>query len=164
METLSNRISIQIPDKELQLALQKLAEVSAMLEPYLIALTAEERRQIPKMSDGNAPFVEKALRYAKGQPDLAPAYLKIEEMDIDFKAVNDLAKIFQEVTRLGSALDDTIKLAGSEAWMAALAYYNSVKMGTKLNVPGAKPVYEDLRKRFGSSRTRPEQSDDASAS
>ena len=164
METISNRISIQIPPKELQSALQKLAEVSATLEPYLIALTADERRQIPKMSDGNAPFVEKALRYAKGQPELAPAYLKIEEMDIDFKAVNDLAKVFQEVTRLGSAIDDTIKLAGSEAWMAALTYYNSVKMGTKLNVPGAKPVYEDLRKRFEGNRTRAEQPGDESAS
>lgn len=164
METLSNRISIQIPPKELQAALQKLEEVSATLEPFLIALTADERRQMPKMSDGNAPFVEKALRYAKKQPDLSPAYLKVEEMDIDFKAVNDLAAVLQVVTRLGSALDDTIKLAGSEAWMAALAYYNSVKMGTKLNVPGAKPVYEDLKKRFGGNRPRPEQSVEEMAS
>ena len=164
MEALSNRISIQIPPEELEAALKKLEQVATALEPYLIALTADERRQIPKMSDGNAPFVEKALRYAKSQPDLSPAYLKVEEMDIDFKAVNDLAAVFQVVTRLGSALDDTIKLAGSEAWMAALAYYNSVKMGTKLNVPGAKPVYEDLRKRFGGNRTRPDQPTEESAS
>ncbi len=164
MEALSNRISVQIPPKELEDAIKKLEQVSTALEPYLIALTNDERRQIPKMSDGNAPFVEKALRYAKSQPDLSPAYLKVNEMDIDFKAVNDLASVLQIVSRLGSALDDTIKLAGSEAWMAALAYYNSVKMGTKLNVPGARPVYEDLRKRFGGNRSRAEQPGDESAS
>lgn len=39
-------------------------------------------------------------------------------------------------------------LAGSEAYAAALSYYNSVKMASKLNVNGAKAIYEDLRKRF----------------
>ena len=39
-------------------------------------------------------------------------------------------------------------MAGSEAYIASLSYYNSVKMAAKLNVPGAKPIYDDLKKRF----------------
>ncbi|MFA4839709.1 MAG: hypothetical protein WC703_09565 [Candidatus Neomarinimicrobiota bacterium] len=30
----------------------------------------------------------------------------------------------------------------------ALAYYNAVKQGAKMNVLSAKPIYEELRKRF----------------
>jgi hypothetical protein len=32
--------------------------------------------------------------------------------------------------------------------MAALSYFNSVKMAVKMNVPNAKVIYEDLSKRF----------------
>jgi hypothetical protein len=39
-------------------------------------------------------------------------------------------------------------LAGSEAYVTALAYYNSVKLGAKLDVPNAKAVYSDLKIRF----------------
>jgi hypothetical protein len=39
-------------------------------------------------------------------------------------------------------------LAGSEAYIAALAYYNSVKQAAKMNVPGARAIYDDLSKRF----------------
>ena len=41
--------------------------------------------------------------------------------------------------------------------MAALAFYNSVKMGTKMNVPAAKQVYEDLKKRFEAQGQRREE-------
>ena len=156
MQGLQNQISVQIPPKEQEAIIRKLEEVYTALKPYMIALTVDERRQLPKMSDGNAPFVEKALRYAKTQPELAPPFLKVKEMDIDFKAVNDLSAILQVAHRICSDIDDTIKLAGSEAWMASLAYYNAVKLGAKMNVPGARSVYDDLSKRFEKRRSRTE--------
>jgi hypothetical protein len=39
-------------------------------------------------------------------------------------------------------------MAGSEAYVSALSYYNSVKTAAKMNVPGAKIIFEDLSKRF----------------
>lgn len=47
-------------------------------------------------------------------------------------------------------LDDTMMLAGSEAYVAALAFYNAVKGVGRANVPGAALIYEDLRGRFPS--------------
>jgi hypothetical protein len=44
-------------------------------------------------------------------------------------------------------------VAGSEAYLGALSYYNSVKYATKLNVADAKIIYEDLKQRFQKSRT-----------
>jgi hypothetical protein len=39
-------------------------------------------------------------------------------------------------------------VAGSEAYQAALIFYNSVKMAVRQDVPGAKAIHEELMKRF----------------
>jgi len=51
-------------------------------------------------------------------------------------------------------LDDTITVAGSEAYIAALAFYKSVKVAATMNVPGAQEIYDDLSKRFEISTTK----------
>ena len=59
--------------------------------------------------------------------------------------LTDLARPIEQLNR---TLEDTIILAGSEAYVASLAYYNSVKQAAKMNVPGALPIQDDLSKRF----------------
>jgi hypothetical protein len=44
--------------------------------------------------------------------------------------------------------------AGSEAYQSALVFYNSAKVAAGNDVTGAKAVYEELRKRFPSTRRR----------
>jgi len=39
-------------------------------------------------------------------------------------------------------------MAGSDAYVGALSYYNSVKYGAKVNAADAKVIYEDLKQRF----------------
>ncbi|MDR1115550.1 MAG: hypothetical protein LBL33_05285, partial [Tannerella sp.] len=55
--------------------------------------------------------------------------------------------------------DDTAMTSGSEAYQAALIFYNSVKMAARQDVPGAKAVYEELRKRFPGTRRKPGETD-----
>jgi TolA-binding protein len=55
--------------------------------------------------------------------------------------------------------DDTAMTSGSEAYQAALIFYNSVKMAARQDVPGAKAVYEELRKRFPGTRRKPGEMD-----
>jgi hypothetical protein len=43
-------------------------------------------------------------------------------------------------------------LAGSEAYQAALSFYNYVKVLAAQDVPNAKAVYEELKKRFPHAR------------
>ena len=56
--------------------------------------------------------------------------------------------MYRDLKQLESNLNDTLMVAGSEAYVGALSYYNSVKYGPRLNVADAKVIYEDLRKRF----------------
>jgi hypothetical protein len=39
-------------------------------------------------------------------------------------------------------------VAGSEAYYAALYYYSNVKQSVAVDVPGAKAIQEELKKRF----------------
>ena len=162
--TVENRVSIVIPPEVKQAVLQKLTEVDELLKPFLIALKPEERKALPKMADGSLPFVSKTLGYVKTDPQFVPAYLNIPELEIDFNAVLDLTEFTHLCYKLRDGLKDTIVLSGSEAYVASLSYYNSVKNAAKMNVPGAKAIYEDLKKRFenmgrgkGSADTPPEQ-------
>jgi hypothetical protein len=143
-----NAVSIQIPAAELKKVLDAFKVIESVLKPYLIALTPEERKQLPKMSDKTVPFVEKTLDYAKTNPQFAPAYMSIPELKIDIEAVYMLTQITRPIDQLREGLGGTMMLAGSEAYIAALAYYNSVKQAAKMNVPGARAIYDDLSKRF----------------
>jgi len=72
-------------------AIEKLYEAYSILQPYLVGHTPDEKRELPKMSDGNAPFVDKALQYARTNPELTPAFVNVDELAIDLNAVNQLS-------------------------------------------------------------------------
>jgi hypothetical protein len=151
-----NSVSIQISDADMDKVLDALKTIDAILKPYLVALTPAERQALPKMSDKTTPFVEKCLEYAQTNPQFAPSYMNVGELLIDMKAVNDLTKILRPIEQLNENLNDTTMLSGSEAYTAALTYYNSVKQAAKMNVPNAKTIYEDLVKRFEKSSKKKE--------
>lgn len=88
------------------------------------------------------------MEYAQDDGQFLPPFLDPQEMDKDLTAVKSLMPILREIQQLTSNLNDTVTLAGSEAYVSALGYYNSVKYGAKMNAADAKVIYEDLRKRF----------------
>lgn len=143
-----NQISIQISPEDLKAALEAVSTLDGIMKKYLIALSPEERRQKPKMGDKTVNFVEKVSEYALSNPALVPSYMKVEDLIIDFKAVSDLTSLFRPTEQLSNGLNDTMLLCGSEAYTNALIFYNYVKQAAKDNVPNAKTIYEDLKKRF----------------
>ncbi|SMD43048.1 hypothetical protein SAMN00777080_1624 [Aquiflexum balticum DSM 16537] len=145
---MENRISIEIPQADLAAAKAALQQVQGILAPYVIALTPEQRKTIPKMSDGTEPFVEKVMDYAVNNVEFLPPFVSQEEMQKDWSAVMGLMPLLRMVDQIKDTLSDTAMMAGSEAYLGALSYYNSVKQGAKVNAPDAKAIYEDLKKRF----------------
>ncbi len=146
-----NTISIEIPEGELTAIREALNTLKTTLSPYLIALTPSERQTVPKMSDGTIPFVEKAMEYAREDAQFLPPFIEIGELEKDWNAVKNLIPVLRDFQQLESNLNDSVMMAGSEAYVGALSYYNSVKYGAKINVADAKVIYEDLRMRFSRS-------------
>lgn len=118
------------------------------MQPFLISLTSEQRQTTPKMGDKTIPFVQKVLEYSKSNPSFAPQYMDVTGMEIDLKATEVLSSMLRLSEQLTSNLDDTLMLSGSEAYVAALGYYNAVRHAAKSNIPTAKEIYNDLRQRF----------------
>ena len=143
-----NLVSFDIPDEDIQKVQDALKIVSDIMRKYLIALSPEQRRKMLKMGDGSEPFVEKVLDYVKSNPQFLPAVLSAEEMEKDWKVINQLLPIMRTIDQLASNLNDTIMEAGSELYKAALGYYKGVEIGAQMNYPDAKPIAEDLGKRF----------------
>ncbi len=154
MET---RIHFNIPNEVVKEATQLITNSITVLKPWLIALTPTERQTIPKMSDKTFPFVEKTLDYSVSAPQFAPPYMDVTELTNDMKVFDQLNPLLRLATALKDGLDDTRMMAGGESYINALSYYNSIKQATKMDVPGAKSIYEDLKKRFVKNKTDKEE-------
>ena len=143
-----NNVNVQISQEDLKAALEAVSVLDNIMKKYLIALSPIERKKKAKMGEKSVNFVEKVTEYAISNPELVPPYMKVEDLIIDFKAVSDLTSIFRPTEQLSSGLNDTMLLCGSEAYTNALIFYNYIKQAAKDNVPNAKTIYEDLKKRF----------------
>lgn len=137
-----------IPAEVITQATDLVTQLNTLLAPYMQALTADQRHGILKMGPKTIDFVNKAFDYAGSYPQFAPQFMNRKELGDDVTVVDGLTQIEQPVVNLATQLDDTIMMAGSEAYVAALMYYNSVKAAAKNNVPGAKAIYDDLKIRF----------------
>ena len=143
-----NIVSIQLTESEIQSVKEAIATLKTTLSPHLIALSPTERQRIPKMGDGTLPFVEKVMEYAKEDDKFLPPFVPIDELEKDWAAVKKLLPVLRDLQQMQSNLDDTVMMAGSEAYVGALSYYNSVKYAAKVNIADAKVIFDDLQRRF----------------
>ena len=144
-----NQISTTIPAETLADIKNKLTAINVSLASSLIFnLTADDRKCMRVMGDKSIAFVQKALEYAENNQSLVPTYLDVQEAKKDFALTHDLYSILQQINTLQRAVEDTMMVSGSEAYDAALIFYNSVKGASRVNVPGSEAVYNDLQQRF----------------
>lgn len=78
---------------------------------------------------------------------------------IDFNDYQNLRPLVVMVEQLLHQIEDTMTMAGSEAYIASLSFYNLAKDAAKRDIPGAKAVYEDLRLRFPQANGRKKEED-----
>jgi hypothetical protein len=143
-----------IPEATLTQVYGQIEAVKTALAPYILALTPQERHAILKMGDKSLAFVEKTHDYASDNPTLVPSYLDMGDFDKDFSDAHGLWRLLTAIRQLEEAVEDTIMIAGSEAYHAALAVYHNVQAAAKQDVPGAKAIYEDLKTRFPGGKKR----------
>lgn len=155
----SNRVSAVLTEQDAKDLKNYLALISGILAPIVIGLSEEERMTIPKMGDKTISFGEKAGDYCLTNPEFAPGYLDKEEFKKDLDLLTELSPVLKALNVLCSDVDDTVMLSSSEAFMAALYYYHSVKFAAEKGNVAAKPIYEDLAKRFPGSPRKAKKDD-----
>lgn len=147
MLNLKNKVSIVINDEAMTNIQKGLAMIQANL-PGLITLSPEERHDMAKMGDKTKAFVSKSLDYAKQNPHVVPKYLSVEDFANDVEAYNKIFQVLAPFQKLTEELDDTMLLAGSEAFSASLAFYSALKTAISAGEIGLKGIYDDLSARF----------------
>jgi hypothetical protein len=139
---------LPIPPAILAQAQANIDAANAVLAPYLLPLTPDERHDMAKMGNKTLSFVEKAQDYAHKYPTLCPSYLNLTGFDTDMADATGLRTVHISAKQLSDGIDDTMMVAGSEAYLAALTFYNAIKAAAAQDIPGAKEVYADLKARF----------------
>jgi len=138
----------QVPAEVVAQAKSLVEQLSALLAPYMVTLTSTDRQTIPKMGEKTLSFVTNAQAFAGQYPNFLPTFVNKTDFDIDVADATNLVALKAQVDQVASLIDDTVMVAGSEAYVAALAFYNNVKLAAKQNVPGAKIINDELSARF----------------
>jgi len=127
-----NRHSHAVPPAVLQAALAKMDEVRGMLAPYMTPLTPAERHKLLKMGGRAAVFVEEAYAFARENPVLVPPFLDMDAFGEDFSDAHGLWTLASSARQVVEGIDDTAMTAGSEAYQAALMFYQMAKRAAAL--------------------------------
>ncbi len=147
-----NFITISIDQQDLAEINRAIATLKSKLLPVLKSFGNDEKRELPKMGDKTVAFVSKALEHCSANPELVPQFLDVHEFKTDVKSIEMLRSIHSPLEQITGMLADSMLLAGSDAYAAALMFYGSVKNAKKSNVAKAGSIYDDLSSRFPASR------------
>jgi len=144
-----NRVSASLSKEDLDAVMNAIATIKSKL-PFLIDLTPEESKALPRLGDKSRAFTSKAVEIATQNPDFLPRSFNLEEAQQDLELFEALYPITIALAQLSELLSDTTAAAGSEAYAAARLIYSYAKasnLGT-----GLEPLIDDLGKRFKKSR------------
>ena len=139
-------ISATVSDATIQAIKDAVTTIQQKL-PFLISLTADERKGIFKTGPNSLSFVQNALQAAENNPDIFPKSFDADEFSSDVDLFAALTDINTVVAQLASEIDDTRLAVGGEAMQEATEVYNYVKAAVKKS-PGLKPVADQLGARF----------------
>jgi hypothetical protein len=146
---MANQISAQLTDEDLNEVLQAIATIRQKL-PFLVKLSADDKKKTPMLDDGRIPFASKALDYASREASISPNPMLLEEAMIDSNLFGKLQTVDRELARLSEMVSDTRMLAGAELYEFARIVYKMSKISASLDVPGTKSIVDDLGKLYAS--------------
>jgi ABC-type transporter Mla subunit MlaD len=151
---IENRINLEIDSTKQEAITTNLNGLKTELEPLLVALPADEKKNLATIGERLMTFVEQAVISAEANPNLVPPYIQMDGVKTDIQAWKTLNNISKELEYLQSLLNDTAALSGSEAYSSMLSFYNYLKQAAKDGVPGAKALYDKLKHHFSSAKKK----------
>ena len=142
----NNRVSAVVSDQDITDINTALNTILEKL-PFLIDLSPEELKAIPRLGDKSVAFVTKALELVLQNSDFLPRKFNIDEFKKDVELYNKLYSLLQKFRMFIEKLEDTYVETGSEAYSSALIVYSSAKKA-RGDLAGLESVLDDLGKRF----------------
>ena len=125
-----NRVSASLSEADREAVLTAIQTIRQKL-PFLVDLSTEERRRLPKMGDTGRAFVERALTVATQNADILPRSFDVDEFRRDAELLASLRPVAAALRQLQELVDDTLLEVSGEAYASALAVYSYARAGGK---------------------------------
>ena len=138
----------KIPAEVLFNAHSKLDEARGMLEPYFVELSPPERQSLVRIEVESFKILELTHKLAVEYPELFPTFTKAAVFEEEFFTIRELWTFDNKLDKLKSNIGDTEMAVGSHTLDTAMAFYNTVKIAARHDIPGAKVIFEELKPRF----------------
>lgn len=151
------RTSYVFSQEELDGFAQDIQSMRTRLAPTLVTLPPDGSKRLQSVGDKTHPFVEQALKYAQDFPHLHPGSFGLAEFQTDWNLTMQLKELIKNLETVVDEFKDTYLAAGGDANEHARAFYKSAKTLADHNVKNAKPVYIELKKRYGRIKTEGEE-------
>ena len=134
---------------------QSFREITEMIKairnkmPYLTDIDSSSQLLLPKLKEEQVPFAEKCLIHAQNVPSIAPSYIEIDEFEKALTLFLELQKVQVEIHKLAEMVDNTIAVSGSDAFVAAISIFKSVRKNADNDaIPQIKSILFDLNNAF----------------
>ena len=142
-----NRISAELSAAAVTAVRDAIAVIRTNL-PFLVSLSTDERRTLPKLGDNRLALDEDAHALMGGHPDDVPAFVSLPELEKDRTLRAQLDDIRLGLEALHNDVEGTEMVLGSEMLMAYLAFYANAQQGAKRGAVGSQAVVSVLGKYF----------------
>jgi hypothetical protein len=160
--TSDNRISAVLSEQDVATVQGALATMREVL-PFLVTLSAQDRREMPRLGLKSAGFDEKCVMYMASRAQFVPGFINTADVQKDRNLRSQLMRFATELQTLATSVDDTLQAISSALWMADRAYYQSVREAAHCGREDAQDVYEDLAQGFPGPRVNRTASETATA-
>jgi hypothetical protein len=139
------KLSVTMTAAEVEAVMSAIQTIKQKM-PFLLALTSEERRALPQPGDRGRAFIGKALEVATQNPAILPGFFSLDELRKDVELSQTLQPILLSLAQLQGMIEDTARVATSEAYSGALNVYSYAKASGSAAALGG--TVEELGKLF----------------
>ena len=147
---LNRRPQRKIPPEVLLAAGEKFDELAKTLNPHLSELTPPERLSLKKTGPALIEFLKLSHAFSVECPELFPMFIKTETFRDEYFATSKLWVLLNKINLLGESVSDTVMLSGSRTLEVALAFYLTVKVAARRDIPGARVIFDELKSAYPS--------------
>ena len=149
---MGKKVCKKIPEETLRAVLQKLDDARSLIDPYLVVLNDQERQALSQIGTELIKYLELSHGIAVEYPELFPAFVKTAAFREEFFITCELRQIINKIDGMKEKILDTEMLAGNQALDTALAFYNTVKIAARRDIPGTRFIYDKLKPAFRSGK------------
>ena len=142
---MKDRINVTLTDEEVESATAAVQSVTDAM-PYLVTLSASDRRHMVKVGLASEGFIQGTLELARQNPQIVPPLVDVAALERDLALRDKLAPLEAALTLLATKLNHTRRLANADLYDGCLDIYHELQRHGQDQ--GLDALLAPLRERF----------------